>query len=91
MNPTWQVLKYFNEEQFFKIVQETSKKSNILGKLPRPLTLSSQQTRLLRNDSIASSISFQSTAGGASDSLFYRIERGCSGHLTPDYLHTKIH
>lgn len=39
LNPTWEVLKYFNEKQFFKIVQVTSRKSNILGRLPKVLTL----------------------------------------------------
>lgn len=38
-NPTWQVLKYFNEKQFFKIIQETSRKSHILGRLPKALGL----------------------------------------------------
>lgn len=33
------MLKYFNEKQFFKIVQVTSRKSNVLGKLPKALTL----------------------------------------------------
>lgn len=33
------MLKYFNEKQFFKIVQVTSRKSNVLGRLPKALTL----------------------------------------------------
>ncbi|KAI8079379.1 hypothetical protein BDF21DRAFT_340400 [Thamnidium elegans] len=55
LNPTWQVLKYFNEKQFFKIVQETSKKSNILGKFPKTLELP-DQTQSLRPEDASSSV-----------------------------------
>ncbi|KAI9262830.1 hypothetical protein EDC94DRAFT_607507 [Helicostylum pulchrum] len=54
LNPTWQVLKYFNEKQFFKIVQETSKKSSILGKFPKTLTLP-DQTQFFRPEDGSSS------------------------------------
>jgi hypothetical protein len=47
LNPTWQVLKYFNEKQFFKIVQETSIKSHILGRLPKALGLPIHERHLV--------------------------------------------
>jgi hypothetical protein len=37
------VLKYFNEKQFFKIVQVTSRKSNVLGKLSNSQPVSPNQ------------------------------------------------
>ncbi|KAI9485875.1 MAG: hypothetical protein EXX96DRAFT_546841 [Benjaminiella poitrasii] len=43
LNPTWQVLKYFNEKQFLKIVQETSKNSKIIGRLPKVLSIPMEQ------------------------------------------------
>jgi hypothetical protein len=51
MNPNWQALKYFNEEQFFKIIQETSKKSNIIGRLPKALSLPIMQDNTSSSDS----------------------------------------
>lgn len=50
------MLKYFNEKQFFKIVQETSKKSNILGKFPKTLTLPDQTQLLGPEDASSSSV-----------------------------------
>lgn len=50
------MLKYFNEKQFFKIVQETSKKSNILGKFPKTLTLPDQTQFLGPGDASSSSV-----------------------------------
>jgi hypothetical protein len=57
MNPNWQVLKYFNEEQFFKIIQETSKKSNIIGRLPKALSLPIMQDNASSSDSSGSLLS----------------------------------
>ncbi|KAI9362824.1 hypothetical protein BD770DRAFT_315832 [Pilaira anomala] len=62
LNPTWQVLKYFNEKQFFKIVQETSRKSNILGKFPKTLSLPDQdRTQQQLQDAASSSAASSQT------------------------------
>ncbi|KAF7722196.1 hypothetical protein EC973_003550 [Apophysomyces ossiformis] len=39
LNPTWTALKYFDEQQFVKIVQDRTKASAIVGRLPRKLPL----------------------------------------------------
>lgn len=51
MNPSWEMLKYFNEEQFFHIIQETSKKSNIIGRFPKALELPKDQAQSLNQKS----------------------------------------
>lgn len=33
------MLKYFNEKQFFKIIQQASAHSNIIGRVPKVLSL----------------------------------------------------
>ncbi|KAI8641795.1 hypothetical protein BD408DRAFT_202371 [Parasitella parasitica] len=55
LNPTWQVLKYFNEKQFFKIIQQTSRNSNIIGRVPKLLPLPKQHNHVLSSDSSCSS------------------------------------
>ncbi|KAI7856029.1 hypothetical protein BDC45DRAFT_549318 [Circinella umbellata] len=41
LNPSWAALKYFDENQFLKMVQGESASSSALGRMPRRLTLPS--------------------------------------------------
>lgn len=50
------MLKYFNEEQFFHIIQETSKKSNLIGRFPKSLELPGCGGMQSRKSSIVSQI-----------------------------------
>ncbi|KAI8352895.1 hypothetical protein BD560DRAFT_357841 [Blakeslea trispora] len=51
LNPSWAALKYFDEQQFLKIVQGqgTIHSSQVLGRLPRKLDLPSKSTSLLQH------------------------------------------
>ncbi|KAG0179682.1 hypothetical protein DFQ29_001754 [Apophysomyces sp. BC1021] len=39
LNPHWTALKYFDEQQFVKVVQDRTKAASVVGRLPRKLPL----------------------------------------------------
>ncbi|RCH85822.1 hypothetical protein CU097_005785 [Rhizopus azygosporus] len=44
LNPTWEALKYFNEKQYFKIVQ--NRKLNVIGRAPKTLDAIQRKRRI---------------------------------------------
>lgn len=44
LNPTWEALKYFNEKQYFKIVQ--NRKLNVIGRAPKSLDAIQRKRRI---------------------------------------------
>lgn len=72
LNPTWQMLKYFNEKQYFKIIQQASTHSNIIGQVPKVLSLPKEVNNnscIPLSNSSCSSLSFdQSNTKSSSES-----------------------
>ncbi|OBZ87689.1 Apoptosis-inducing factor B [Choanephora cucurbitarum] len=69
LNPTWQILKFFNEQQFFDLVQKTSRKSSLIGRIPRTMQLPKQHTNALHSkliDSLSDHMSSDTSSCGNS-------------------------
>lgn len=73
LNPTWQVLKHFNEKQFFSIIQHTSRNSNIIGRVPKVLSLpkDQQHNNIPQCDSSCSSLIYNRQASNMTDSSIF--------------------
>ncbi|KAI8370073.1 hypothetical protein EDC96DRAFT_606765 [Choanephora cucurbitarum] len=81
LNPSWAALKYFDEQQFLKIVQGqgTIHSSQVLGRLPRKLDLPSKSTSLLQHAramSTNSSVSSKASRQTHSASTISNLSRG---------------
>ncbi|EPB90904.1 hypothetical protein HMPREF1544_02322 [Mucor circinelloides 1006PhL] len=70
LNPTWQVLKYFNEKQFFSIMQHSSRNANIIGRVPKVLSLPKQQhnNNIPQSDSSCHNLIYNHQASNMTDS-----------------------
>ncbi|KAI8145842.1 hypothetical protein BJV82DRAFT_554763 [Fennellomyces sp. T-0311] len=63
LNPSWAALKYFDEQQFLKMVQgESANSSTVIGRMPRRLTLPSNYAASLISQTSSLSLNASSPA-----------------------------